>query len=93
MADSEVACPAQTPDQCEIVFSIVMVTYARDRIVELAIKQVAVATELRPDVEFILVDNNPDQVDRGSMLNDFVVHTYIKIGWNKGYRPATTELS
>src|SRR5262245_60262991 len=67
-----------------VTFSIVMVTYARDTIAASAIQQVAVAANGRQDVEFILVDNNPDAIDRSTLLTPFTHWKYLKLGDNKG---------
>ena len=61
-----------------------MVTYARDHIAPDAVAQVAKAAGARRDVEFILVDNNPDDVDRSAWLAAFERWTYVKLGANKG---------
>lgn len=65
-------------------FSIVMVTYARDHIAPKAIAQAAAAAAGTAGVEFILVDNNVDEVDRSAMLAPFEAWKYIKLGFNKG---------
>jgi GT2 family glycosyltransferase len=61
-----------------------MVTYARDHLAPKAVAQVAEAAGQRRDVEFILVDNNPDAVDRSDWLKPFERWTYVKLGVNKG---------
>ena len=67
------------------LFSIVMVTYARDHLVPQTIAQAAkVAASRLAEVEFVLVDNNPDEVDRSSFLAPFSRWQYVKIGFNKG---------
>src|SRR5688572_13206241 len=67
------------------LFSIVMVTYARDHLVPETIAQAAkVAGSRLGEVEFILVDNNADETDRASFLAPFVRWQYIKLGYNKG---------
>ena len=51
------------------LFSIVMVTYARDHLVPETIAQAAkVAASRLDEVEFVLVDNNADETDRSSFL-------------------------
>jgi len=72
------------PADAPLVFSIVMVTYARDAIAATAIQQVAVAANGRPDIEFILVDNNPDTINRTTLLAPFAHWKYVKLGYNKG---------
>jgi GT2 family glycosyltransferase len=61
-----------------------MVTYARDTMAEAAIEKVALVAGGRQDVEFILVDNNPDSIDRTTLVGPFARWTYIKVGYNKG---------
>ncbi|CCD95829.1 hypothetical protein BRAO375_4770030 [Bradyrhizobium sp. ORS 375] len=65
-------------------FSIVTVTYKRDNILQRSIRQLAQVAAGRTDVEYILVDNNPDEVDRSPMLASFTHHQYLKLGINKG---------
>jgi GT2 family glycosyltransferase len=71
---------ADTP----LAFSIVMVTYARDEMAAAVIRQVAVAANSRQDIEFILIDNNPDTIDRNKLLAPFARWKYVKLGYNKG---------
>ena len=67
------------------LFSIVMVTFARDHLVPQTIAQAAKVAGARLDeVEFILVDNNVDDVDRSSFLAPFSRWRYVKLGFNKG---------
>jgi GT2 family glycosyltransferase len=66
------------------MFSIVMVTYSRDHLVPQTIAQAAAAVDGRSDVEFVLVDNNPDQTDRSGFLEPFARWQYVKLGYNKG---------
>ena len=67
------------------LFSIVMVTYARDHLVPETIAQAAkVAGSRLDEVEFVLVDNNADETDRSSFLSPFVRWQYVKLGYNKG---------
>lgn len=65
-------------------FSVTMVTYSRDHLAPKAVAQVATAAGSRRDVEFILVDNNVDAIDRSDWLQPFERWTYIKLGVNKG---------
>jgi len=65
-------------------FSIIMVTFARDEIASAAIQHAATAADGRKDVEFVLVDNNPDTIDRVALLAPFARWTYLKLGYNKG---------
>jgi GT2 family glycosyltransferase len=65
-------------------FSIVTVTYKRDRILSRSIDQVAAVIGDRSDVEYVLVDNNPDDVDRTSMLSSLPCSKYVKLSFNKG---------
>jgi len=73
--------PADAPAP---TFSTTMVTYARDHIAPQAVAQVAKAAGGRRDIEFILVDNNADTIDRSDWLKPFEQWTYIKLGLNKG---------
>lgn len=75
---------AQDQADAPVAFSIVMITYARDAIAASAIQQVALAVNGRQDVEFILVDNNPDTIDRSTLLAPFTRWQYVKLGYNKG---------
>jgi GT2 family glycosyltransferase len=69
----------------EIVeISIVTVTYKRDRILQQSIDQIAGVIGNRRDVEYILVDNNPDDTDRSSMIASLAQRQYVKLGFNKG---------
>src|SRR3990170_858488 len=69
----------------EPLFSIVMVTYARDHLVPETIAHAAkVAASRLAEVEFVLVDNNADDTDRASFLSPFVHWQYVKLGYNKG---------
>ena len=67
------------------LFSIVMVTFARDHLVPETIAQAAkVAADRLHEVEFVLVDNNADEVDRSAFLAPFTHWQYVKLGFNKG---------
>jgi GT2 family glycosyltransferase len=66
------------------LFSVVMVTFARDHLAPQTIAQVGAIADGRDDVEFILVDNNPDQTDRSSFLAPLARWQYVKLGYNKG---------
>jgi GT2 family glycosyltransferase len=69
----------------EPLFSIVMVTYARDHLAPETIAQAAkVAASRLEEVEFILVDNNVDETDRSAFLTPFKRWQYVKLGYNKG---------
>jgi GT2 family glycosyltransferase len=61
-----------------------MVTFSRDHLAPKTIAQAAEAAGGRTDVEFILVDNNPDAVDRSSFLGPFSRWQYVKLSRNKG---------
>lgn len=73
-----------TTDAPPPLVSIVMVTFARDAIAARAVAQAAEAVGGRDDVEFILVDNNPDAIDRSGLCAPFARSRVIKIGFNKG---------
>src|SRR5262245_23662844 len=72
------------PTDAPLAFSIVMITYARDTIAAAAIQHAAAAAHGRQDIEFILVDNNPDAIDRSTLLAPFTRWQYVKLGYNKG---------
>jgi GT2 family glycosyltransferase len=56
----------------------------RDRILRQSIDQIASVIGGRSDVEYILIDNNPDGVDRSSMIARLPRSQYVKLGFNKG---------
>jgi GT2 family glycosyltransferase len=82
-ATAETSPPAD-PGACAILFSVVTVTYARDAMVRRCIAQVQRVIGERQDIEYILVDNNPDATDRSTLLAGLRHFTYVKIGFNKG---------
>ena len=71
-------------DRGPVTFSVAMVTFARDHIAERAVAQVLSVADGRSDIEFVLVDNNPDEIDRSPWLSGFPRWAYVKIGRNKG---------
>jgi GT2 family glycosyltransferase len=73
-----------TADTKVVEISIVTVTYKRDGILQQSIDQITAVIGDRRDVEYILVDNNPDDVDRSSMTASLAQRQYIKLGFNKG---------
>ncbi len=76
---------AGAPERAEgLAASVVMVTFARDHLVPATIAQVAAVIGARTDVEFILVDNNPDGTDRSGMLGGLARPRYLKMHANKG---------
>lgn len=74
----------RAPDAVPPTFSACMVTFSRDHLAKDAVAQVAVAAGERRDIEFVLVDNNEDTVDRSAWLAPFERWTYVKLGRNKG---------
>lgn len=78
------AQPSRLSDREVVEISIVTVTYKRDRILRQSIDQIAVAIGSRRDVEYILVDNNPDTDDRSLMIASLPRTQYVKLGFNKG---------
>jgi GT2 family glycosyltransferase len=64
--------------------SIVTVTYKRDAILRQSIDQIAAVIDRRSDVEYVLVDNNSDNVDRSFMIDALARRQYVKLGFNKG---------
>jgi GT2 family glycosyltransferase len=73
-----------SPAKVERRFSIVTVTYRRDAMLARAVDHLAALIGDRSDVEYILVDNNEDAVDRTSMLASLPNARCIKLGRNKG---------
>ena len=65
-------------------FSVVMVTFARDAIVAHTASHVRQLINDRRDIEFILVDNNPDEIVRTAITDGFTRASCLKIGANKG---------
>ena len=78
---SRTAAPDRAAD---VAVSVVMVTFARDHLVPATLAQVGAVIGARSDVEFILVDNNPDDTDRSSLLQGFKRPRYLKMHANKG---------
>lgn len=79
------AVPPRTTSALPIpLFSVVMITFARDLVARAAIGHVRAAVGTREDIEFILVDNNPDAVDRSVFLADFAQARCLKLHRNKG---------
>jgi GT2 family glycosyltransferase len=72
------------PQKKTIAFTVVTVTYARDHGVNATIGRIKELIGTRQDIEFVLVDNNPDMVDRSWMLDGFANPVSVKIGKNKG---------
>lgn len=68
-----------------IVYSIVILTYARDEVLRQVLDTVRQRLgQQRRDFEVVLVDNNVDEVDRSQWLLGFPAHQYLKSGFNKG---------
>lgn len=67
-----------------IRFSVITVTFARDHLLPRTLNRFGELMRGRDDVEFLLVDNNPDDLDRSAMLAALPNATCIKIGANKG---------
>lgn len=66
------------------IFSIVVLTYARDEVVQRLLVELAAHLGERCDYELFLVDNNVDAVDRGAWLKPFSHAAWLRIGFNKG---------
>lgn len=66
------------------VYSIVILTYARDGVVQELLAELMGHLGDRQDYEVILVDNNVDDVDRGAWLEPFAQGRWLQIGFNKG---------
>ncbi len=67
-----------------ISFSIVVLTYARDDVLESTLQRLSGAIGARRDAEVILVDNNTDGVDRTRFLQRFEAWQLVRTGRNKG---------
>lgn len=79
------AAPARSPaPRARPRFSVITITFARDAMLARTIARIAAMVGARDDVEFVLVDNNPDALDRSAMIAGLPRATCIKIGANKG---------
>ena len=67
-----------------IKVSVVILTYCRDDMVPSVISQAALVAAGRQDIECILVDNNPDDVDRLQFLEPFDCACWVRVGQNEG---------
>jgi GT2 family glycosyltransferase len=68
-------------------FSLTVITYARDAMLRRLIAHLAPVLDARRDVEFILVDNNPDALDRAAWLAPLGPRARcLKLGENRGVR-------
>ncbi len=65
-------------------FSVVVLTFARDLSIEPTLASLEAAIGARRDVEVILVDNNPDAVDRAPLIARFARPVVVKTGENRG---------
>ncbi|MEJ0071262.1 MAG: hypothetical protein WDO24_23755 [Pseudomonadota bacterium] len=61
-----------------------MITYARDPMLRQVLAHLQPLLAARSDTEFILIDNNPDDLDRSVWLADLGVVRYVKLGENRG---------
>ena len=68
----------------EIRASIVILTFARDETLKATLAHLRIKLGRREDVEIVLVDNNPDALDRTPLLKAFPVVQVIKTMTNKG---------
>ncbi len=67
-----------------ILFSVVVLTYARDQILADCLTRLATCLGPRGDYEVILVDNNAERGTRDALLAPFAHHQYLFSGGNKG---------
>jgi len=67
-------------------FSLTVITYARDAMLRRLVEHLRPALAARDDAEFILVDNNPDAIDRSTWLTGLGTVRYLKLGENRGVR-------
>jgi GT2 family glycosyltransferase len=78
VADAEAGPPV-------IVFSLVILTYARDEVLRQCLDAIARGLgDSRRDYEVVLVDNNVDAVDRGAWLARFPASQYVRMAENRG---------
>jgi GT2 family glycosyltransferase len=75
---------AQARSEVAIVFSLVILTYARDPALVITLEALSSAMGARQDVEIILVDNNTDAVDRTHLISGFPNPRLVRTGRNKG---------
>ncbi len=64
--------------------SIVILTFARDETLKQTLARLKDKIGPGDDTEIILVDNNPDDLNRAEFLQDFPLTQVIKTGSNKG---------
>jgi GT2 family glycosyltransferase len=64
--------------------SVVILTYNRDAVLAETLAVLRRMAGDRQDIEVILVDNNPDAVDRLPLLADFPHARVVRMGGNKG---------
>jgi GT2 family glycosyltransferase len=65
-------------------YSLTMITYARDDMLQRVLAHLRPILVARDDAEFILVDNNPDGLDRTPWLAGMGAVQYVKLGVNRG---------
>lgn len=65
-------------------YSIVILTYKRDDVVVKIIEDIKSHLSGRSDFEVILVDNNPDDVDRRHLIEWAPAATWLRMGVNHG---------
>lgn len=71
-------------ESAAIRYSIVILTYARDDVLEEVIERIAPSLIGRHDCELILIDNNPERGDRARLLEPFVHARHLWSGVNRG---------
>lgn len=72
------------PNPASIRFSVVVLTYAREAILAEVLDRLSGVVAGCRDCELILVDNNPERIDRTAMLAPFHAATVLWDGVNKG---------
>jgi GT2 family glycosyltransferase len=77
---TDVRAPISAPVQ----FTIVILTFARDETLKATLAHLKSKIGDRRDTEIVLVDNNPDTVDRSAFLAGFRHRQVVKTGDNKG---------
>lgn len=76
--------PVAEPAPWRPRYSLTMITYARDDMLRRVLAHLRPILAARRDAEFILVDNNPDQLDRAPWLEGMGPVQYVKLGANRG---------
>ena len=79
-----IAVQAYGAHQAQVRHSIVILTYSRDPVLRDLLSELSAMLAGREDYEIILVDNNADPVDRGSMLGQAYSARWLRMPRNHG---------